>query len=452
MAQKQAFKGLLHGVQKGFNSVAPYVLAELGAAAVLHSGIEHGYAAASDAAKNVAFYGSLGLFNAGVLYPVAQESAGNFVRVLLKVPKARKFVLPKNVKTAGLAGLTALGLVAEPVREASAVACEQVYDDVTDFVHFTPHDFYHSGKEESTLEKALSGPGDHTLEQDITAYVNSLRDKGLARPRGVEDYSIFVKDLHSGKVIANIHPDAQRLAASTNKLYVLLAAEHEVVAKKLDYDAKLKSNLQEMIVHSNNSSTDYVIDRIGGANKVNAIVQDYGFDDTTIEKINAAQTGGRTLGNKTSAADLADYFEQLYKGEFPRSSDMRRILAIDGGSGHLDKLVDRNCIPTNKKYLKKTGGYVETVEDKTGYIWGANNDAGILTAHFYEPRTNVETVVPYEVILMINDEDAKPDNFRPGVWGRAKSTTNRVISGLIYDRIQEDYSSLKSACAKGDKK
>lgn len=432
-------------IQNVVNTTGPYILANIGAAAVLHSGLEDWCKAVSqpDWLTQVQFYGSLGAFNAGILYPSIREGFTNYARNLFGYETNGKSHVHPHAKTALLASALGFGLANDSVRESSYDALAKIGEDISSLITFEE-----KKKDEKKVELVVPGDiGDQKLEADITRYVNDLREKGLARTRGIEDYSLFAKDLSSGEVFLDINTNVARLAASTNKMYVLLAAEHEVDAGRLDYTNQLERNLIGMIRSSNNTSTDWVIDQVGGEEKVNTIVQEYGFEDTVVEKINQAVTGGRTLGNKTSAEDLADLLERLYQGKLPRTEDMRRILSLKA-SGHKDRIFDGTCIPGDPKYLTKNGGYIESVKDKTGFIWGANTDAGLVTAHFYNEEKDQTSVVPYVVAYLIEDENAKPDGFRgnANAWGRAKSETMRTISEATFWTLQQRYSDKVPSC------
>ncbi len=439
----------LKGAQRVGNAIGPYVLGNIGAAAAMHSGIDH-----VDQLKDMPgylesgfLYGGLTAFNAGVLVPFV-ENPVKYAHSLVGRAEGniRDVSLHPNIKSTLLLGALALGLGNGSIRDSSTSALEHIADDVSSVFHYEKT--IEAPKPSVILPQPEVDLGDPQLESDITAYVNGLREKGLARKRGIEDYSLFAKDLHDGSVVVDINTHVPRLAASTNKVYVLLAAEKLVEDGKLEYTVQLRRNLEAMIARSNNHSTDWVIDQVGGETALNQIVHDYGFTDTTLEKIRPKETGGRTLGNKTSAQDLGTFFEGVYAGTFPRSDDMRRILSIHS-AGHPDRIVDRTCIPDDPKFLTKNGGYVEDVEDKTGFIWGANNDAGIVFAHFYNKAEDITTEVPYIVTFLVEDQAAKPDRFRgtDKAWGRAKSETLRTISeNIFWNGFQTKYSDISPSC------
>src|SRR3989344_5134882 len=411
------------------NAAGPYVLANVAAAAALDYCFENKNILASqpDWLQTLEFYTALGAFNLGALVPIVREGPVNYVRQFFDTKRDKGITLHPYVKSALLTGALVFGLSDDSLRGSSYNALERISTDV-----------------HSLLDGEL---GNQKLEADITAYINTLRTRGLARVRGIEDYSLFAKDLHSGEVFLDINTHTPRLAASTNKMYVLLAAEHEVYAGRLSHTSQLERNLIGMIRSSNNNSTDWVIDQVGGEARVNEIIQEYGFEDTVVEKINQSVTGGRTLGNKTSSEDLAELLERLYKGDLPRSDQMREILSLKA-NGHADRIFDKTCIPGTAAFLKTNGGYINTVEDKTGFLWGANTDAGLVTAHFYNKNQDQKFTVPYVVAFMIEDENAKPDGFRgnANAWGRAKSETMRSISEGVFWTLEGNYYDIASSC------
>ncbi|HIH15642.1 MAG TPA: serine hydrolase [Nanoarchaeota archaeon] len=452
------------------NAAGPYVLANVAVAAVLDYCFENKNILASqpDWLQTLEFYTALGAFNLGALVPIVREGPVNYVGQFFDRKRDKGITLHPYVKSALLTGTLVFGLSDDSLRGSSYNALERIFTDgrslfekdsgikkpVKDSVDDSVKDpIDEAPKEDPKKVRPLpialpdGEQGNQKLEEDITSYVNVLRTRGLARVRGIEDYSLFAKDLRSGKVFLDINTHTPRLAASTNKMYVLLAAEHEVYAGRLSHTSQLERNLIGMIRSSNNNSTDWVIDQVGGEARVNEIIQEYGFEDTVVEKINQSVTGGRTLGNKTSSEDLAELLERLYKGDLPRSDQMREILSLKA-NGHADRIFDKTCIPGTAAFLKTNGGYIDTVEDKTGFLWGANTDAGLVTAHFYNKNQDQKFTVPYVVAFMIEDENAKPDGFRgnANAWGRAKSETMRSISEGVFWTLEGNYSDIASSC------
>jgi beta-lactamase class A len=282
------------------------------------------------------------------------------------------------------------------------------------------------------------------LEISIQNYVDSLRDNDKARERGVEDYTIYVQDLSNGEVILDINSGRQQMSASSNKVFFMMAYFHQVEKGRIKYTNSDKKTLEKMIRNSNNGCTNKIINRVnspkGKGDWMDTILDHYGFDATEYEKI---PKGGRTIRNLTTSEDLAKLFTMIYAGDLPHSEEMVRILEL----GASDKLVHNTCIPIESRFLDSHGGYVQEVGNKTGTIYGVSSDAGVISARFQTPQG--ETVdVPYFVSILIEDKEAKQDNFRGGydAWSSAKNETIRSLHEAIYWDFLSRYSGQTPSC------
>lgn len=420
-------------LQRGFNATAPYILANLGALTVLDGGA-HGYwdrfSSLPEEMRTANVYAALLFLNAGVLAPIQYIGFANYGRFLLgrRISHRRGYKIPSHAKTALLAGVTALGLGYTPLRAASLEALGHVRDDLGALLERHP----------DSSEDVSSG--DPVLEQRLQGYIDGLRSKGRVHPRGDEDYALYVKDLHDGEVLVDMNSARQQLGASTDKVFVLGAAFSALEQGQLHSSPQFQEDLVAMIRDSSNASTNRVIDSVG-LETIQRYVSGMGFSETSVDYI---PVSGRTLTNKSSARDLAGFFELLSGDQLPGSEDMKKILSLKG-IGHLDRLVDRTCIPVQSNDLERTGGYVSRVMDKTGFILGANGDAGLLEAEFY--RTDGTKIsVPYVVAILIEDRDAKKEGFRSNIWGHKKSEIIRSLSEACYWNLQKKYSDVPATC------
>jgi len=433
MVDFSRLRARVQGLQKGINAIGPYVLGNIGAAAALDSGVRAFDIGPS--LENVLFYGGLGLFNAGVLVPSVRMGLGNYVGTLFEREGVPSSPLHPHVKTALLGGTLAFCLSSDAVREGSIDAYDRIFGN----------------EEEPSLQPPSEGPQegtgliishrDSTLEASIQKYVDNLRAQGFARSRGVENYALYAKDLRSEDVFVDINSDRQQLAASTAKLFLLGAALAELDSGELAHtDRRLRKKLETMICRSSNSATNFVLETVG-KDDVRAYLQEYGYDQTVVDFI---PKDGRTLTNLTSARNLGDFLEGVYRGTLPNAEEIARILALKC-EGHDDRLVDQTCIPDSPHDLQLTGGYVERVLDKTGFIQGANGNAGLVYAHFYNSR-NGEIEVPYLFVALIEDRNVKEDGFRKIKWGHAKTETIRSISESGYWYLHDFYSDKDHTC------
>lgn len=476
---------VIKAVQKGINAAGPYVLANAGIIGLTEY-VLGAYQQKNDFpiwVEESAFYTAIVALNAGILYPVAKLGVDNYFNEITgkKLEKDvkrrtsnRRYERYANLKTAAIVCIGALGYGHGTISDSVGNGIDRIIDDkktiVSILTDLTENDSQDNNEKYDTDKKDKSedkenamttaaekqskktqdssgkisqNKGSDALEDSLTEYVNDLRARKKARSRGVENYSVYVKDLHSGAIVADINSESQRMSASTIKLYVLAAAFQAIEDKKFSYSNSVKRDMEQMIRVSSNSATNKLIKKIGLEN-INTYVKKQGYADTVVDYIPAS---GRTLNNKTSAEDLAVLLEHLYKKDIPYATEMQRIMSLKS-PGHLDRIFDRTCIPGTKDSLRKRGGYASSVKDKTGFIWGVNADAGVVYAHYYNQKDKKETNVPYIAVFIIEDKDAKSAGFRgnANAWGRAKSETIRSMSEAVYWHLQQTYSDIPARC------
>ncbi len=390
-------------IRRGVKAILSYGLANAGVAVVADSGIDA--VNVPDLIGNGLFYTCLGLFDVDVVYPIATRGIGNFTRLLFG--RSSDGRITNRARAIGLAGLSAL-MVANG-REIIGCVSDSEKEIVQEYIDSNPE-------------------GDAELEGRIQTYVNGLRERGLVRAKGIEDFAIYMKDLKTDEVFVEMNADRQQMGASTLKLAVLVAGFEMIHEGRLTYTNEIKRDMERMICESDNVATNRMINRIG-LDYINNFVREQGLSETNVELI---PKGGRTLNNKTSARDLGDLLENIYIGRLNGSDEMKRILALDCKK-HKDRLVDETCIPIKKRSLEKKGAFVDEVYGKTGFIYGVNGNGGVIEARFL----GEDDVHPYVVVVMIEDKEAKADRVMgdDGVWGRAKSKNIRWISeeGFLYE-------------------
>src|SRR3989338_1281383 len=313
-------------IGRAVRAVAPYALTNIGAAVVADSGIDavNDVVSLPKAFENGLFYTSLGLFNVGVVYPVATEGVENFYRKL--IGRNIDGYVRNRARAIGLVGLSVLMV---------ASGREFFHEDSISVPQ----------EDTSIVQKSVdsSSEGDVELEDRIQNYVNRLRSNGLARSWGVENFAIYMKDLTDDNVFVEMNADHQQMGASTLKLVVLAAGFEKISVDKLNYGKVVKRDMEKMICRSDNNATNRLISKIG-LDYINDFIKKQGLDETIVELI---PKNGITLDNRTSARDLGDLLESIYEGRLNGSDEMKRILALDC-KGHNDRLVDKTCIPIKK--------------------------------------------------------------------------------------------------------
>jgi hypothetical protein len=421
------------------NEVGPVILVNTAVAATLDAGLDQ--LGQYGVPESPVFWTGMILANVGLLYPAMTVGVENVAREI--VGKAQVSVLTPmhpNLKT----GLVAGSLAALLAFGGDIV--DNVGERVAHFGAGTQVVQYELPSEPVMVQPQPSPVVDYgnpDLEGLIQEYVDGLREIGKARSRGTEDYSIIVKDLNSGELIVDINSDRPQWAASEIKVFHAALVAIEAGNGNLawtDYVPKIEQMLHygSGQVSRANRRTNELLEAIG-PERAAELLTAYGFQDTTLARI---PVGGRTTLNYTSGRDMARLLEMIARDEIPHAADIRTIMA----KGASDRLVQNTCIPVSSTFLNSHGGYVREVMDKTGYIYGANTNGGIIQATFSD-GTGGEVDVEYVVNVMIQDKDARSSGFRRGTWGPAKSETIRSIHEAVWDHMVGVYSGLDYICS-----
>ena len=256
--------------------------------------------------------------------------------------------------------------------------------------------------------------GNSTLRDEINEYVQGLRKRGLVA--GDEQTSWLVYDLREDETVAVINGEASRQAASMIKPLVMLAFFHRVAQGKINYGSKSKQQLQLMIQKSSNPSTNWVIDQLGGPQRVDALLHEHYptlLPGTgVVEKIAA---GGRTYRNRASAADYARFLRAAWFDRLPRSAEMLRIMNLPGR----DRLYyGAPSIPVGTLVYNKTGS--------TSMLCG---DMGILVA-----RKSSGGQVPFIVVGII-EKASRTSHYTS--WIGSRSAVIRRVSDMTYRHMKQ---------------
>jgi beta-lactamase class A len=231
---------------------------------------------------------------------------------------------------------------------------------------------------------------------DRTAYFaggipigNELTDLKASVRQLMANYSflsptVFVVDVETGNYL-DIQGEKAVPAASTIKLPILIALFEAVDAGKVDLNEILtvsnrhitrgSGNLQyqrgkqltlletatQMIVISDNTATNMVIDRLGGMSHLNSRFRSWGLKHTRLH----SWLGDFRGTNKTSAADLVRLSARIAK---------RELISPDSRAKALDIL----NATENRKLLAAGLGEGAHIAHKTGDIGFIIGDAGIV--------------------------------------------------------------------------
>lgn len=167
--------------------------------------------------------------------------------------------------------------------------------------------------------------------------------------------SVYYKNLATGEVI-DIDADRPMMAASVIKIPIMVelfsqyrageqTKEEKYVLKdsdkrpscgclnRLHAGLELTSDdlCQLMIILSDNSATNILIERLGGMERINADLEKMGYHTLRVNRLLFdAEASARGIQNYVSALEIGDMLEKMYRGEMvdrQASEDMIDILS-----------------------------------------------------------------------------------------------------------------------------
>jgi beta-lactamase class A len=153
---------------------------------------------------------------------------------------------------------------------------------------------------------------DSDLEQKIENLVGAKRKEGRLASDEATSWSVY--DFTSNTKLVTINEDIPRQAASMIKPFIALAFFHEAQKGTYIYGPKTRVLMERMIQRSSNSSTNKLIDLLGGPSAVNQLLRgNYAsiFKQTRI--VERIPPGGRTYRNLASAHDYSRFLYSLWK-------------------------------------------------------------------------------------------------------------------------------------------
>ena len=234
---------------------------------------------------------------------------------------------------------------------------------------------------EETQKKPLPPP--LVLTKELTSLKDKLRVVAAKYPK--LQPGIFLVDLDNG-AYADIEADTAFSAASTIKIPVLVAFFENVDAGKIHLDEKLTMTKETIgkgsgsmqyqkigtkfsaletatktIVISDNTGTNMLIDRLGGAEALNKRFQDWGLKSTVIRNPLPDLKGTNT----TSPKDLAYLLARVERGELLSLRSRDRLLGI------MRRTRTKTLLPRG---LERGA----IIAHKTGDIGSVLGDAGVI--------------------------------------------------------------------------
>ena len=256
----------------------------------------------------------------------------------------------------------------------------------------------------------------HNLEAAVENYINRLRQEGKLESDERTGWSVY--DFTTGEKLVTINEDEQFQTASLVKPFIAAAFFYKVDKGELRYDRESRRQLERMIQHSNNASTNWVTRKVGGPQAVQRILkQQYPAIFQEIHLVEYIPAGGKTYRNKASVHDYSRFLYALWKEEIAGAREIKRLMALPG----------RDRIYTGVRGVPKG----TKVYNKTGSTARVCGDMGILNIKGADGKW-----YPYTVIGIIEKEQNAADYTS---WIRSRGDIIRNVSSLVYQSIAQNH-------------
>ena len=256
----------------------------------------------------------------------------------------------------------------------------------------------------------------HNLEAAVEDYINRLRKDGKLDPDERTGWSVY--DFTTGEKLVTINEDEQFQAASLVKPFIAAAFFYKVEKGELSYNRESRRQMERMIQHSNNASTNWVTRKVGGPQAVQGILkQQYPAIFQEIHLVEYIPAGGKTYRNKASVHDYSRFLYALWKENIAGAREIKRLMALPGS----DRIYTGvRVVPKGTKVYNKTGS--------TARVCG---DMGILNVKGPDGKW-----YPYTVIGIIEKEQ-NAANYTS--WIRSRGNIIRNVSGIVYQSIAQNH-------------
>lgn len=131
----------------------------------------------------------------------------------------------------------------------------------------------------------------------------------------------------------------------------------------------LNQLVETMLVYSDNTATNMIIDRLGGIDAVNAFIVRQGLPNTRMRrKLADFEAQARGLENTTSSGDIAAYLQQLLRGQVVDRATSERILRILETRARQDPNWLLSQLPSGTR-AAHISGTLPGVRGDAGIIW-----------------------------------------------------------------------------------
>ncbi|MBP3195308.1 MAG: serine hydrolase [Cardiobacteriaceae bacterium] len=254
------------------------------------------------------------------------------------------------------------------------------------------------------------------LNDQISELIRQKRALGhIARD---EHTAWQVVDINSGRHLLDINHHLPLQAASMIKPFVCQAYffQNRRNPGLFPITDDIINTMRLMIVKSSNTSTNKIIDRVGGPYAVQSILRreagDIFRNTIVVESIPA---GGKTYRNRASCGDYTRFMQALWRDKLPQSKLLKSLMSIKNP----DRIATRTqFVPQNL-----------TIYDKTGSTSQCCGDFGIV--EFIDKHGYAK---PYSFAAVI-EKSRSCDNY--GSWIKSRGNVIREVSDLVYLHIEK---------------
>jgi len=273
-----------------------------------------------------------------------------------------------------------------------------------------------TGLRRSRMSVAQRSREIHNLEAAVEDYINRLRKDGKLDSDERTGWSVY--DFTTGEKLVTINEDQQFQTASLVKPFIAAAFFYKVKTGELKYDRQSRRQMERMIQHSNNASTNWVTRKVGGPQAVQRILkQQYPAIFQEIHLVEYIPAGGKTYRNKASVHDYSRFLYALWKEDIAGAREIKRLMALPG----------RDRIYTGVRGVPKG----TRVYNKTGSTARVCGDMGILNVKGADGKW-----YPYTVIGIIEKEQ-NAANYTS--WIRSRGNIIRHVSSIVYQSIAQNH-------------
>ncbi len=254
-----------------------------------------------------------------------------------------------------------------------------------------------------------------SINSKIQDFLSEQRGKGRLRQR--EMAALVAYDLSSNTYVASVNAQRSFQAASMIKPFVALAFFDQVQRGKLKYSPTHRQMMEEMIQHSDNEATNWLIRQVGGPARCNAVINgQYGKLFSKVRIVEYIPPGGRTYKNSALPQDYVQFLRALWNNQLPHSQEMLRVMSLPGR----DRIFSGTEVPPGTLVYNKTG--------TTSLLCG---DMGILVT-----RSKNGLRVPYAVVGIVERPTLAKDYKQ---WMASGGGVIRDFSSLVYEEMKQKY-------------